>query len=113
MGKMGMLAGAGVGFLLGSRAGRAPYEAFSAQVKRLMRDPRVQQGVDQAKSTVKDKATEVAAEVKHKATDVAGDVKDKATSKTGQGSTNTPSTTGASINDPDIDMTAGPQGDLP
>lgn len=60
MSKLTWLVAGGVGYLLGSRAGREPYEKFSEQAQRLMQDPRVQKGADQAKQTVKRKADEVA-----------------------------------------------------
>lgn len=60
MSKLTWLIAGGVGYLLGSRAGRGPYEKFSAQADRIMQNPRVQEGTEQAKSAVKRKADEVA-----------------------------------------------------
>lgn len=41
MSKMAMIVAGGVGFLLGSRAGRGPYERFSARAREVAGDPRV------------------------------------------------------------------------
>ena len=109
MGKLSLVVGAGAGFLLGSRAGTEPYERFTAQVQRLMRQPRVRDGVDQAKQGAKDKAAAVASEVTNKATEVASEVANRVSAS----NTKHAGTAAASRNDPDIDMTAGPQGDLP
>ncbi|CAN5290234.1 hypothetical protein BH09ACT12_BH09ACT12_05350 [soil metagenome] len=60
MSKLSMAVAGGIGFLLGSRAGRAPYETAVAQVQKLREDPRVRQGVSDAKSTITDKVSDVA-----------------------------------------------------
>lgn len=60
MSKLTWLVAGGVGYLLGSKAGRAPYEKVSAQFQQFMENPRVRQGTAQAKQTVKRKADEVA-----------------------------------------------------
>lgn len=59
-GKILLVVGFGVGYLLGTRAGRERYEQIKAQVQKLWNDPRVQRTVDQAEDFVKDKAPEVA-----------------------------------------------------
>lgn len=53
--------GVGVGFLLGSRAGRGPYEKFSAATKQFWEDPRVQKQVDRSVAFANDKAEDLAA----------------------------------------------------
>jgi len=60
-GKLIILAlGVGVGFLLGSRAGRGPYERFSAATKRVWEDPRVQKQVDRSVAFANDKLEDLA-----------------------------------------------------
>ncbi len=59
-GKILLVVGLGVGYLLGTRAGRERYEQIKAQVSKLWNDPRVQRTVDQAEDFVKDKAPDVA-----------------------------------------------------
>lgn len=59
-GKILLLVGFGVGYVLGTRAGRERYEQIKSAVQKLWSDPRVQQRVDQAEDFVKDKAPEVA-----------------------------------------------------
>lgn len=59
-GKILFVAGLGVGYVLGSRAGRERYESIKASALKLWNDPRVQKQVDTAEAYVKDKAPEVA-----------------------------------------------------
>jgi hypothetical protein len=59
-GKILFVAGLGVGYVLGTRAGREQYEKIKASASKLWNDPRVQKQVDTAEAYVKDKAPEVA-----------------------------------------------------
>jgi len=60
-GKLIILAlGVGVGFLLGSRAGRGPYERFSKATKQFWEDPRVQKQVDRSVAFANDKLEDLA-----------------------------------------------------
>ncbi|MGN6327046.1 YtxH domain-containing protein [Pseudolysinimonas sp.] len=59
-GKLLFIAGLGVGYVLGTRAGREQYEKLKTQAARLWNDPRVQKQVDAVEDYVKDKAPEVA-----------------------------------------------------
>jgi hypothetical protein len=59
-GKILFLAGLGIGYVLGTRAGREQYEKIKASAARLWGDPRVQKQVDAVEGFVKDKAPEVA-----------------------------------------------------
>ena len=52
MRKMVILLAGGVGFLLGSRAGRQPYEQFEAQFRRIRRKPQVQEAVQSVEERV-------------------------------------------------------------
>ena len=59
-GKILFLTGLGVGYVLGSRAGRERYESIKKSAAKLWNDPRVQNQVDTAEAFVKDKAPDVA-----------------------------------------------------
>ncbi|GAA2075677.1 hypothetical protein GCM10009840_07170 [Pseudolysinimonas kribbensis] len=59
-GKILFVAGLGIGYVLGTRAGREQYERLKAQAARLWNDPRVQKQVDAVEEFVKDKAPDVA-----------------------------------------------------
>lgn len=59
-GKILLVAGLGIGYVLGARAGREQYEKIKATASKLWNDPRVQKQVDKAEDFVKDKAPEVA-----------------------------------------------------
>ena len=67
MSKLSMLAAGSMGFLLGSRAGRAPYEKAAATAARVKANPKVQAKVDEAKSTAGAKVTDLAATAKDSA----------------------------------------------
>ncbi|MDH6182250.1 spermidine synthase [Microbacteriaceae bacterium SG_E_30_P1] len=59
-GKILFVVGLGVGYVLGTRAGREKYEQIKSAASKLWNDPRVQKRVDDAQDFVKDKAPEVA-----------------------------------------------------
>jgi len=59
-GKLLFIAGLGIGYVLGTRAGREKYEKLKTQAARLWNDPRVQKQVDAVEDYVKDKAPDVA-----------------------------------------------------
>jgi transcriptional accessory protein Tex/SPT6 len=59
-GKILFVAGLGVGYVLGARAGRERYESIKKSASKLWNDPRVQKQVDTAEAFVKDKAPDVA-----------------------------------------------------
>ena len=59
-GKILLLTGVAIGYVLGSRAGRERYEEIKSAANKLWNDPRVQKPVHQAGEFVKDKAPEVA-----------------------------------------------------
>lgn len=58
-GKILFLAGLGVGYLLGTRAGRERYEQIKAAASKLWNAPVVQKQVDTVQEFVKDKAPDV------------------------------------------------------
>lgn len=55
-----LLAGLGVGFILGSRTGRQSYERLKAQAQELWTDPRVQDTVEKANQSIREKSPAVA-----------------------------------------------------
>lgn len=59
-GKILLVVGLGVGYVLGTRAGREKYDQMKAAAQKFWNDPRVQKRVDDAQDFVKDKAPEVA-----------------------------------------------------
>lgn len=59
-GKILFVAGLGLGYVLGTRAGRAKYDQLKAAALKVWQDPRVQKQVDTVEEFVKDKAPEVA-----------------------------------------------------
>ena len=59
-GKILLVVGIGIGYVLGTRAGREKYDQMRATAQKLWNDPRVQKQVNNAEEFVKDKAPEVA-----------------------------------------------------
>ena len=57
--KLALVVGAGIGYVLGTRAGRQRYEQIKRAAGNLWRDPRVQRQVHQAEDFAKEKAPEV------------------------------------------------------
>ena len=88
MKKFIFLAGLALGFVIGSRAGRGPYESLERTARQVADDPEVQRRATQAKetagrvaqdtaSTVKDKGPEVASSVKSGVAGAAGSAKER------------------------------------
>lgn len=90
-GKILFLAGLGVGYLLGTRAGRERYEQIKAAASTIWQTPAVQRQVDNVQEFVRDKAPEVAEFVadgaKKVVAQVAGRDSGSASSKRASGST--------------------------
>ena len=59
-GKILFVAGLGLGYVLGTRAGREKYDELRTAALKVWNDPRVQKQVDAVEDFVKDKAPEVA-----------------------------------------------------
>ncbi len=70
MSKLSWTIAGGIGFLLGSRAGTAPYEKVASEVQRLRRDPQVRQHVAEAKEAAGERAAEAAQTVRTKVDEV-------------------------------------------
>lgn len=58
-GKLVLLVGVGIGYVLGARAGRGRYEQIKRAANRFWSDPRVTQQVHNVEQFAKDKAPEV------------------------------------------------------
>ncbi len=80
MKKLIFIAGVGLGFVLGSKMGREPYEKLEATARQYAEDPRVQEKFGQVRDTASRTAKDTADTVKTKAPEVAGAAKDKASS---------------------------------
>jgi hypothetical protein len=78
-GKILLVTGLAIGYVLGTRAGREKYEEIKATVNKLWNDPRVQKQVHDAGDFVKDKAPDVVEFVADGAKTVASKVSGKAT----------------------------------
>lgn len=88
MKKFIFLAGLAIGFVVGSRAGRGPYESLERTARQVADDPEVQRRTTQAKetagrvaqdtaSTVKERGPEVASSVKGGVAEAAGSAKER------------------------------------
>ncbi|WP_207455616.1 YtxH domain-containing protein [Desertivibrio insolitus] len=90
-GKILLVVGLGVGYVLGARAGRERYEQIVSGAEKLWRDPRVQKQVSTAQTFAKEKGPEVA----HAASEAAKTAGEKvsATAKKVQGKSSSSDTT--------------------
>ncbi len=99
-GKILFVAGLGLGYLLGTRAGREKYDQLKATAQKVWNDPRVQKQVDAVEDFVKDKAPDVAEFVSDNAKSlvnkVSGKVAPAPKKKPATGSTSSRSTSSAS-----------------
>jgi hypothetical protein len=99
MKKLLLLAAAGIGYVLGARAGRERYDQIKGAVDKVKNDPRVQEKAQQAVDTAKQQAPVVADKVSSAASSATAAAKDKMSGS--DDSTRQPH------------HMAGPQGDLP
>jgi len=81
-GKILLVTGLAIGYVLGTRAGREKYEEIKATVTKLWNDPRVQKQVHDAGDFVKDKAPDVAEFVADGAKNVVSKVSGKSAAAT-------------------------------
>lgn len=70
--------GAAIGYLLGSREGRQNLDKFSKNAQKLWNDPKTQEQVQKAASTVKDRAPGVADKATELADKAADSIRDRA-----------------------------------
>jgi oxygen-dependent protoporphyrinogen oxidase len=93
-GKLVFAAGAAVGYVLGTRAGRARYEQIKVSAQKLWSSEPVQKGVTQVQGFVDDHAPDVPAVVASSAKKVVDSVAKRTTGKrSGTGTGTTASTT--------------------
>lgn len=71
MKKFLFLAGLAIGFVLGSRAGRGPYDSLEQAARQVAEDPEVQRRAGQARETAEKVAHDAADTVKDRAPEVA------------------------------------------
>ena len=119
MSRIVTLTAGAIGFVLGSRAGRGPYEKLSAKAGEVRRDPRVQEKVAQAQDVAQDKAKTAASTVQEKVSDKVSEVR---SSDSSSSSTTTASAAPAGADNGDAGTPLsetvgqagpGPQGNLP
>jgi len=77
MKKLTLLIGIGIGYVLGSRAGRERFEQIRSGARKVAGNPTVQSAATKAQETVAAQAPVVAEAVKEKATSAASAVADK------------------------------------
>ena len=107
MKKLMLLAAAGVGYVLGTKAGRERYEQIKSTFTKVKDDPRVQEKAQQAADFAADKAPVVKDKVAGAAGSATSKVKSSVSSSGGESS--------ADLN-PDrlkLGEDTGPQGELP
>jgi len=75
--KLLFVAGIGVGYILGARAGRGSYETIKSRAQGVWNDPKVQEGVHSAGEFVKDKAPVVGGKLKGAASSATSAAQDK------------------------------------
>ncbi len=80
MKKLLLLVGVAIGFVLGSRAGRTPYERLEAQLRQLAGRPEVRGAVDAAFDKATDLTDAAAREVTEKVSHVTASTKNASTS---------------------------------
>jgi hypothetical protein len=101
MSKLTVVLAAGVGYVLGAKAGQGRYEEIKAQADRLWRDPRVQDKATQAQELVKENAPKVQGKVSEAASAATSKARTAVRSKDDDSSTvSPPSVAGASVTDP-------------
>lgn len=84
-GKLLLLAGAAVGYVFGTRAGRERYEEIKQRATKAWNDPRVQEKVTEAEHFVNDTAKQKLPEMQERLSESARGAMDKAKSKFGNG----------------------------
>jgi oxygen-dependent protoporphyrinogen oxidase len=76
-GKLLMLAGAAVGYVFGTRAGRERYEQIKESVNKAWHDPRVQEKVTEAEQFVSQTASKTVPQMQEKLNDAVGAAKSR------------------------------------
>jgi hypothetical protein len=100
-GKLLLLAGAAVGYIFGTRAGRERYEQIKQNATKAWNDPRVQEKVTEAEHFVSETASKTVPQVQEKISDAVGAARTRfsGSDETGQSETGQ-SETGHATTDP-------------
>ena len=106
-----LLAGLGVGYVLGSRTGRQSYEKLKAQAQDLWTDPRVQDTVEKAHQSIREKSPAVADAVQT-AADKGNSAAGAGAASPGSKSAGTPGATSTGTPEVKDDVMADPMRDL-
>jgi hypothetical protein len=77
MSKLSLLTAAGVGYVLGSRAGRQRYEQIAATARKVADNPKVQRVAHRAQDAAAQQASAAAGAAKDKVTSAASSAADK------------------------------------
>jgi SLT domain-containing protein len=77
-GKLSLLVGFGVGYVLGARSGRQRYDQIAGKAQQVWRDPRVQEKAGQAQQVVQQKAGQAGQVVKEKVASASSSSEDQA-----------------------------------
>ena len=88
MSKLSFFAGVGVGYVLGTRAGRHRFEQIKSGAQSVWKNPKVQDAVSHAQDVAAQKAPEVSHRIAETATAAAHKVGDKVGEKVGGSSSN-------------------------
>lgn len=99
MKKLTLLAAVGVGYVLGTRAGRGRYEQIKQQAEKVWSNESVQSTVHKAQDTAKTTGSDVGHRVAETAKDVTGTVAEKAKDVTGSVTEKVKTATGSSKDD--------------
>lgn len=99
-GKIMLLAGGAVGYVLGTRAGREQYDKIVSQAQGVWNNPKVQEKAAQAQDLAKEKAPVV----KDKVAGAASSATSAAKDKVGGGSDDSASTGSSTGSSPDTDV---------
>lgn len=86
MSKLGIVLGAGVGYVLGARAGRERYDQLKQQAQRAWSDPRVQQKKNEAQHLAAQKAGDAQHKVQEKVQEKVDEVRSSSSTGSSTGS---------------------------
>lgn len=82
-GKLTLLAGAAIGYIIGTRAGRERYEQLKSSVNRAWKDPRIQDRVNEAEHFISDTAKHTVPQMQERVTETARSAVDAARTRFG------------------------------
>lgn len=81
--KLTLLAGAAIGYVIGTRAGRERYEQLKSSVNRTWKDPRIQDRVNDAEQFISDTAKHTVPQMQERVTETARSAVDAARTRFG------------------------------